>query len=84
MLSVRPIAANDWRAYRAIRLRALQDAPSAFGSSWSQEATWGDEPATVGAAFYSGHRAAERILDRPVDLTDFAARITAREQTEAR
>ena len=48
------------------------------------EATWGDEPATVGAAFYSGHRAAERILDRPVDLTDFAARITAREQTEAR
>ncbi|WP_288969848.1 NAD(P)/FAD-dependent oxidoreductase [uncultured Microbacterium sp.] len=48
------------------------------------EATWGDEPATVGAAFYSGHRAAERILDRSVDLTDFAARITAREQTEAR
>lgn len=48
------------------------------------EATWGDEPATVGAAFYSGHRAAERILERSVDLADFAARITAREQTEAR
>ena len=43
MLSVRPIAANDWRAYRAIRLRALQDSPSAFGSSWAQETTWGDE-----------------------------------------
>lgn len=48
------------------------------------EATWGDEPATVGAALYSGHRAAERILDRPVDLADFAARINAREQTQAR
>ena len=48
------------------------------------EATWGDEPATVGAAFYSGHRAAERILERPVDLADFAALIIAREQTEAR
>lgn len=48
------------------------------------EATWGDEPATVGAAFYSGHRAAERILGRTVDLGEFAAGITAREQKEGR
>lgn len=48
------------------------------------EATWGDEPATVGAAFYSGRRAAERILDRPVDLDDFASRIIDRERTPAR
>ena len=48
------------------------------------EATWGDEPATVGAAFYSGHRAAERILGRSVDLGEFAAGIIARERTEAR
>lgn len=48
------------------------------------EATWGDEPATVGAAFSSGHRAAERILGRPVDLADFAAGIITREQTEGR
>jgi polyamine oxidase len=47
------------------------------------EATWGDEPATVGAAYYSGHRAAERILGRPVDLAAFAYGITAREQTSA-
>lgn len=47
------------------------------------EATWGDEPATVGAAYYSGHRAAERILGRPVDLAAFADGITAREQTSA-
>lgn len=48
------------------------------------EATWGDEPATVGAAYYSGHRAAERILGRALDLDDFAARIIEREQREAR
>ena len=48
------------------------------------EATWGDEPATVGAAYYSGHRAAERILGRSVDLGEFAAAITAREQTAGR
>lgn len=48
------------------------------------EATWGDEPATVGAALYSGHRAAERVLGRTVDLEGFAAGITAREQTEGR
>ncbi|MFY9713838.1 MAG: FAD-dependent oxidoreductase [Microbacterium sp.] len=48
------------------------------------EATWGDEPATVGAALYSGHRAAERILNNPIALSDFAARIAAREQTNAR
>lgn len=42
------------------------------------EATWGDEPATVGAAFYSGHRAAERILGRDVDVSRFAARVAAR------
>jgi monoamine oxidase len=47
------------------------------------EATWGDEPATVGAAYYSGHRAAERILGRPVDLAAFAAGITARERQTA-
>lgn len=48
------------------------------------EATWGDEPATVGAAFYSGHRAAERILGHPVDLGAFAADIIEREQKAGR
>ncbi|WP_311243321.1 NAD(P)/FAD-dependent oxidoreductase [Microbacterium sp. WCS2018Hpa-23] len=47
------------------------------------EATWGDEPATVGAAYYSGHRAAERILGHEVDLASFAAGIRAREQNPA-
>jgi len=48
------------------------------------EATWGDEPATVGAAYYSGRRAAERILGQEVDLAAFAAAITRREQTPER
>ena len=32
------------------------------------EATWTDDPATVPAALFSGHRAAERILGRPVPI----------------
>ncbi|MCA1305999.1 FAD-dependent oxidoreductase [Microbacterium esteraromaticum] len=44
------------------------------------EATWGAEPATVGAAYYSGHRAAERVLGHPVDLTAAAAAVIARER----
>ncbi len=42
------------------------------------EATWGDEPATVGAAYASGHRAAESILGHPVDRAAFAAAVVAR------
>lgn len=48
------------------------------------EATWGQEPATVGAAYCSGHRAAERVLGRRVDLPAFAAGIVARERTQSR
>lgn len=32
------------------------------------EATWTDDPATVSAALYSGHRAAEAVLGRPVPI----------------
>ena len=32
------------------------------------EATWTDDPATVTAAMLSGHRAAERVLGRPVGI----------------
>ncbi|HYI33924.1 MAG TPA: NAD(P)/FAD-dependent oxidoreductase [Glaciibacter sp.] len=34
------------------------------------EATWTDDPATVTAAMYSGHRAAENILGREVPIED--------------
>ncbi|WP_338892060.1 NAD(P)/FAD-dependent oxidoreductase [Rhodococcus sovatensis] len=41
------------------------------------EATWTDDPATVTAAFKSGHRAAERILGRTVPFEDIWIRRTA-------
>lgn len=37
MPSVRPILAEDWPAYRKLRLSALEEAPQAFGSTWEQE-----------------------------------------------
>jgi GNAT superfamily N-acetyltransferase len=37
-LSVRLMAPAEWERYRAIRLRALQDSPDSFGSTFEQEA----------------------------------------------
>jgi monoamine oxidase len=34
------------------------------------EATWTDDPATVTAAMFSGHRAAENVLGRPIAIED--------------
>lgn len=53
---VRRVAESDWRALRDVRLRALADAPDAFGSTLEREAafddgTWADwaREAAVGA-----------------------------------
>lgn len=40
---IRRFAAAEWPAYRAIRLRALADSPSAFCSSLASEQAWPDE-----------------------------------------
>lgn len=34
-LTIRPFQANEWRAYRDLRLRALQEAPDAFCSTFA-------------------------------------------------
>lgn len=41
--AVRPLAAHEWPLYRALRLRALADAPQAFGSTLAEEAQRSDE-----------------------------------------
>jgi monoamine oxidase len=37
------------------------------------EATWTDDPATVAAAMFSGHRAAERVLEHGVPIAELWA-----------
>ena len=38
-----------WNEYKALRLRALQDDPQAFGSSYAKEVTYSDEKWQEGA-----------------------------------
>lgn len=40
---VRPIAANEWRLYRSLRLRALRESPDAFASTYECEAIRSDD-----------------------------------------
>lgn len=56
MISVRPAEPNEWRTYRDVRLRALLDAPNAFGSTYEAEAGRTDElwAARIAVATASG------------------------------
>jgi ribosomal protein S18 acetylase RimI-like enzyme len=42
-VNVRPLAAQEWPLYRALRLRALADAPDAFCSTLAEEALRTDD-----------------------------------------
>jgi GNAT superfamily N-acetyltransferase len=55
VISVRPVKPDEWRIYRDIRLRALLDAPDAFGSTYEAEAArteemWADRIAAAAAS----------------------------------
>jgi GNAT superfamily N-acetyltransferase len=43
MVLVRETVTDDWRALRDIRLEALRDAPTAFGSTYEREVQRGEE-----------------------------------------
>jgi GNAT superfamily N-acetyltransferase len=43
VFEIRRLRPEDWRAYREIRLRALQDSPHAFGSTFEVERSKSDE-----------------------------------------
>ncbi|MBT9331376.1 GNAT family N-acetyltransferase [Paracidobacterium acidisoli] len=53
---IRPITLDDAAAYRAVRLEALQDSPSAFGSTWTRESQFTDEEWLQRARNMSGSR----------------------------
>lgn len=42
-LRIRPIGGDEWRLWRSLRLRAVEDSPDAFRSSLSQESAEADE-----------------------------------------
>jgi GNAT superfamily N-acetyltransferase len=42
-VELRVLGGDDWRAWRDVRLRALQDSPGAFGATYAHEVEFGRE-----------------------------------------
>lgn len=51
-MNIREIQAGDWAAFKAIRLKALQDSPHAFGGTHAEESQLSDEQWQQRARFY--------------------------------
>jgi ribosomal protein S18 acetylase RimI-like enzyme len=60
MVMVRDITMDDWKLLRDVRLDALSEAPSAFGSTYAREATFTEE------------QWRDRISDRSVTFFGYA------------
>jgi ribosomal protein S18 acetylase RimI-like enzyme len=58
MVAVEPITPQNALIFKAVRLRALQDAPSAFGSTYAKESQLTDADWIKRAAQWSGERGA--------------------------
>jgi ribosomal protein S18 acetylase RimI-like enzyme len=58
MLHIRPLRSEEWQAYRDLRLRALRDSPTAFGSTFEVESAKADAywEARVASAVASPHQ----------------------------
>jgi RimJ/RimL family protein N-acetyltransferase len=41
-MRIHTVQGGDWRAYREIRLAALKESPSAFASTWQEEASFSE------------------------------------------
>jgi GNAT superfamily N-acetyltransferase len=79
-ITVRRLQARDWPAYRTLRLRSLEDAPYAFGSTLALEASWRPElwMARLTAAASSGRDCplvAEADAEAEVDAETDAASV---------
>jgi len=56
MIVLEPITDANVAAFKAVRLRALQDTPLAFGSTWARESAFTDEEWLQRAAGWNGAR----------------------------
>jgi ribosomal protein S18 acetylase RimI-like enzyme len=70
--SIRTLSPEDWAIYRAIRLRALQDSPDAFATTFAEQQTRSDESwsGRLAAAAMSGsdHPLVAQCDGNPVGL----------------
>jgi ribosomal protein S18 acetylase RimI-like enzyme len=63
-LQLQLLAPADWRALRAVRLKALLDSPHAFASSYARESGWGEPEwrRQLDAATWVIARASEEVI----------------------
>jgi ribosomal protein S18 acetylase RimI-like enzyme len=56
MVTLDPVRAENVQLFKAVRLRALQDSPSAFGSTYAREVQFSDDEWLARAERWNGER----------------------------